>query len=89
MKINEYGDSTTIYFENYDEITIPGLHFFEIGSEFKLADGNSVIIRGYVHERHQRETGRFGSPRRLGWVVQEIVGIGIVNPRGLYKGAVK
>jgi hypothetical protein len=60
MKIDEYGNFTTIYFENYEDITIPGIHHFELGSEFKLADGHSVIISGYTNLRHRAEKASFG-----------------------------
>jgi hypothetical protein len=89
MKIDEYGNSTTICFENYDNITIPGIHHFEIGSDFKLADGHSVIISGYTHLRHRAEKASFGKIRRRGWVVNEIIGIGTINPRGISGGFVK
>lgn len=89
MKINEYGNSTEIYFDNYDDIIIPGLHHFEIGSEFKLANGDAVIVRGYTHTRHQRQVAHYGKKRRLGWIVSEIMGISVVNPRGVSIGSLK
>lgn len=88
MIINDYGNFTKIHFTNFDSIDIPGHHTFELGSNFKLADGSVVIIGGYTHYRHGekiRTVGKQASPRS-GWTVSEVIGIGIVNPRAVAIG---
>lgn len=87
MIISDYGKYTQIYLKNAGSIEVSGWIDLQIGSPYFLPDNpTEYTIKGYAHRKHGEIIRKRGDTTSLGWVVNEVIGMSIVNPRGFATG---
>lgn len=81
MHIEDYGEWTNIqYHDGRSEDRVGHIH---------VNYGDRLEVSGYAHIEHGKVVAKYGDwTKRLnvGWTVSEIIGVGIVNSRGVAVG---
>lgn len=77
MILEDYGEWTEIITKDGISEWLPNhLHFEE---EHKL------FIKGYAHFQNGKVIKKFWDYGKLGWYINELIGMGVVNPRSVGK----